>query len=390
MHLTIILFSVIFLTFVISNSAILPMKYFSNTSGFLFLLRIGFPGDPFYATIDINFPYTIITTPFFFSKSYSKTYRIIDSSNPLLINKTLISSYILEDDFSIHSTSDFTINNFTFFYANFTSAQIPNIVGLATSQYSILHKLASSQRIYKEAIAFGMEDDEGEGYVFLGGFPSIVVKDNDVFESIFNTKKGKFTLNVNGLFIGNEPINKYNLNMVGIIETNTKYIKIPQKVFNFLYTNLFEQFVKERKCFVYNDPVNKIVCKYEVMMAFPQITFIVRNSEKKRKDNYYLFEYNNRDLWICERVHEYTFLIIVDYLNNDNNYIHIGTAFYKNHYVEFSYSDKMFHIYHSNKTGMFQKIPILNETSFTMLILIKLNIIVILLQLIHMFIIINV
>ena len=389
MHLTIILFSIVFLTFVFSNSAILPMKYFSNSSGFLFLLHIGFPGDPLYATIDINFPYTIITTPFFFSKSYSKTYRIIDSSNPLLINKTLISSYILEDDFSIHSTSDFTINNFTFFYANFTSAQIPNIVGLATSQYSILHKLASSQRIYKEAIAFGMEDDEGEGYVFLGGFPSIVVKDNDVFESIFNTKKGKFTLNVNGLFIGNEPINKYNLNMVGIIETNTKYIKVPQKVFNFLYTNLFEQFVKERKCFVYNDPVNKIVCKYEVMMAFPQITFIVRNSEKKRKDNYYLFEYNNRDLWICERVHEYTFLIIVDYLTNDNNYIHIGTAFYKNHYVEFSYSDKMFHIYHSNKTGMFQKIPFSNETSFTMLILIKLNIIVILLQLIHMFIIIN-
>ena len=364
----IFLLNILFLLFsTINGQIIVPMKKNLNS----YYVKIFYDKDPNkseFVKINMALYFTFIPLPQLIDYKIHSENEIIE-----IDNNEYITELISYNNLYLENNIDYNLDNFYFYSINktkinndFTNMQSTKYINLFKGQFglspilesdntNILYILKQKHLINK--MSFGLcfnYNKENNDILFFGEIEEKIKNDLLKNKNIIT----KFDMNQKLI----KKYNKWGFKLDGIVvEKNTGLIKnvkhkyfayfniiedrifVPDKIMEYLISRIFNNYIKNKICFVTEYGDKKFINCYKKKINkeknfFPNIIFVVDN---------YSFKLTFNDLFINSiNSNEIIFIIQKNYYDIDTSIILFGSRFLKKYITEFDFEQKKI-IFHS-------------------------------------------
>ena len=249
-------------------------------------IRFGTPSHIKYFLLDLENSINILVTDIInassSNKHHSTSMNILNPHEEVNLYNTQTQSIKLEDVFQLEGYPYELRLPFNF--VNKTTLLFYDQISLCSSfkneSTSLVHVLYNNKIIsYKK---FGISLNKMNSVVLcLGGFPKEIIKSFPYKHKFNNANKqsNKWTLNLNGIIIGDVNNNSqiYVQNEIGLLSTRERFIYAPMDFFIYLNTsNVMRTMFEQNICFVQTiNGVYEILCKCGFLNRLENITFVI-------------------------------------------------------------------------------------------------------------------
>ena len=312
-------------------------------------LRFGTPSLIKYFLLDLENSINVLVTDVIntssSNKHYSTSINILNPHEEINLYNMQIQSIRIEDVFQLEGYPYELRLPFNF--VNKTTLICYDQISLCSSfkneSTSLVHVLYNSKLIsYKK---FGISlNNMNSGVLCLGGFPKQIIKSLPYKHKFNNANKqsNKWTLNLNGIIIGDVINNSqiYVQNEIGLLSTRERFIYAPIDFFVYLNTsNVMKMMFEQNICFVQTiNDVYEILCKCGFLNRLENITFVIEGYMIQMYPFKLFRSYYDKCLFQIKGYFEH----------NNHNYESkwvFGNLFMKEYSMLFDYEDKTITFY---------------------------------------------
>ena len=315
------------------------LPYFDVDKGRMTILYFGEHVTGVYGILSLTSQYTLLTNQSSYKRELSSSYKLNS------VNQTIANIY---DVFQTgrYNSKGVALLNFYCYNENINDDIEDNIFGFSlkfdSPSFSIVHQLYDKGLIDENAFGLSPFYDEDQGDIYIGKLPSYVIENKVKVVCDVNINYFGWNCYLRYVYIGNDKYKGYHLNVIGTFVSDRRDIVVGKNLWEFFVANIFEKYFFENKICEYENITDshyrRIKCNCSNVNQIPQIVFVIGKYE---------LHFKEYDLFTSTIFHTCRFNIIYN-TQQDPNTILIGTAFYKNFFIYFKYTQKQIEIFSRN------------------------------------------